>query len=130
MPLGENIRTYREAASMTQEQMASHLHISPQAISKWERDESMPDSALLPALADVLGVSIDRLFDRKTVTTDDVVYAILHRIAALPPEERWKELRTSHLRGNKVCLSIRPSTLFRPKDFSRSDSGNAILPKG
>ncbi len=117
MTLGENIRTYREDASMTQEQMASHLHISPQAISKWERDESMPDSALLPAIADVLGVSIDRLFDRKTVTTDDVVYAILYRIAALPPEERWKELRTIAFAGEQ-SLFIDPSVdLISPEKF-------------
>ncbi len=101
MTLGGNIRIFREASAMTQEQMASYLHISPQAISKWERDESMPDSALLPAIADILDVSIDRLFERKKVTTDDMVYAILYRMTSLTPEERWKELRTIAYAGEK-----------------------------
>jgi transcriptional regulator with XRE-family HTH domain len=48
---------------MTQEQLAERLSVSAQSVSKWENAVSMPDVALLPALAEVFGVSIDELFD-------------------------------------------------------------------
>ena len=47
---------------MTQEQLAEKLGISPQSVSKWENEISMPDIALLPEIAEVFGVSVDELF--------------------------------------------------------------------
>jgi len=49
--------------AVTQEQMAAALNISPQAISKWENDLTLPDITLLPELSIYLGVTIDELFD-------------------------------------------------------------------
>lgn len=47
---------------MTQEQLAKALHVSAQAVSKWEIGSSLPDIQLLPALSVALGTSIDSLF--------------------------------------------------------------------
>ena len=49
---------------MTQEQLASRLGISYQAISKWENGISCPDIMILPQLAEIFGISIDALFGR------------------------------------------------------------------
>ena len=62
MELGNVIKKLRFRASMTQEQLAEKLGISPQSVSKWENDISMPDIALLPDIAEIFGVSVDELF--------------------------------------------------------------------
>lgn len=60
--IGTRIRSLRLAASMTQEQLASRLGVSAQAVSKWESGVNMPDILLLPELSVIFGVSIDELF--------------------------------------------------------------------
>ena len=60
---GEKICESRHKCGLTQDQLAERLGVSAQAVSKWERGESMPDSVLLPIIAKELGVSIDSLFD-------------------------------------------------------------------
>ena len=62
MEIGNIIKQKRFKASMTQEQLAEKLGISPQSVSKWENEISMPDIALLPEIAKVFGVSVDELF--------------------------------------------------------------------
>ena len=46
---------------MTQGQTAELLHVSAQAVSKWERGLGCPDVSLLPSLAGIFGVSVERL---------------------------------------------------------------------
>lgn len=59
--LGTRIAEYRKAKGITQDQLAEHMGVSSQAVSKWENDISCPDISLLPKLADYLGTSIDVL---------------------------------------------------------------------
>ena len=62
--LGNNIMTLRKANGLTQEQLASALGISFQAVSKWETGNSCPDISTLPLLADLFSVSVDQLIGR------------------------------------------------------------------
>ncbi len=64
--LGNTILIYRKRLGMTQEQLAQKLEVTNQAVSKWEGDQCCPYVALLPKLADVLGISLDTLFGRTT----------------------------------------------------------------
>lgn len=64
--LGIRISELRRAQGMTQEQLASRLGISYQAVSKWENGASCPDIMMLPQLAEIFGISIDALFGRET----------------------------------------------------------------
>lgn len=64
MRLGEKIRQQRERRDLTQEELAQRLHVSRQAITKWEADGGMPDVENLSLLADELGVSVDWLMGR------------------------------------------------------------------
>ena len=68
MSLGENIKQARNAKNMTQAQLAEALRVSPQAVSKWETSETYPDGSILVPLANLLGVSLDTLFDNKMET--------------------------------------------------------------
>jgi len=60
--IGENIRQLRAELALTQEQLAARLGCTAQAVSKWENSATTPDIAMLPLLAQALGVSIDTLF--------------------------------------------------------------------
>lgn len=59
---GEKIIHLRKRRGLTQDSLAEMLGVTAQAVSKWERGESMPDVSLLPALARIFEVSIDSLF--------------------------------------------------------------------
>lgn len=62
MDIGNQIKSLRLRRGITQEEMALHLGITAQAVSKWERGVATPDIGLLPAISVYLGVSIDELF--------------------------------------------------------------------
>lgn len=53
----------RKANNLSQEELAQHLNISRQAVSKWERAESSPDTDNLIALAKLYRISLDELFE-------------------------------------------------------------------
>ena len=59
--IGRNIRRLRYEMDLTQEEVAEHLGISFQAISRWERGEGYPDITMLPVLSEYFGVSLDEL---------------------------------------------------------------------
>ena len=65
MSIGKRIMTLRKGKGLTQEQLAERVSVSPQAVSKWENDVSCPDIAIIPKLAEVLGVSTDELLGVK-----------------------------------------------------------------
>ncbi len=62
MDFSGNLREFRRRKNLTQEQLASLINVSPQAVSKWETSDTLPDTSLLPEIAGVLDVSIDALF--------------------------------------------------------------------
>lgn len=64
--LAHNIRNLRETQDVTQEQLATALSISFQAVSKWENAVTVPDTMMLPKIAQYFGVSIDDLFRPET----------------------------------------------------------------
>lgn len=69
--IGENIKRFRLEHSLTQEEVASHLGVSFQSISKWERGDSYPDITMLPALSNYFGTSIDELLGMSNAEKSD-----------------------------------------------------------
>lgn len=63
--LGKRISALRRERGLTQDELATRLCITPQAISKWERGTGLPDLTVLPALAQALGVSLGELFGER-----------------------------------------------------------------
>ena len=59
--VAEQIALLRKEKGLTQSELGERVGVSFQAVSKWERGESLPDIILLPDLAKVLGTSIDNL---------------------------------------------------------------------
>lgn len=59
---GDKIFELRREKGLTQDALAELLGVTAQAVSKWERGESMPETAMLPKLAELFDVSLDTLF--------------------------------------------------------------------
>ena len=57
--IAENIKKFRVASGYTQSELAILLSVTPQAVSRWENGQALPDITLLPLLAKYLNVSID-----------------------------------------------------------------------
>ena len=110
MSLGENIRKYRQARGLTQEALGEKLGMAAQTVSKWEREESMPDAAMLPKLAELLGVSLDRLFDRAAGSFEDAYSALKGWLLSLERKSRWK----GALRLGQGMLTVLSGTLDDP----------------
>ena len=51
MTLGQRISMLRKLKGLRQDDLAEKLGVSPQAVSKWENDQTCPDIMLLPKLA-------------------------------------------------------------------------------
>jgi transcriptional regulator with XRE-family HTH domain len=85
--LGDRIREARIGLGFTQQDVASALQVSAQAVSKWERGENAPDVAALPELARLLGTSIDYLLGAnwrdKAIVEASAVFADVAGFAAL-----------------------------------------------
>lgn len=57
----ENLKAYRKAKGLTQEELAIRLHVVRQTVSKWEKGLSVPDADLLLRLSEVLEVPVAQL---------------------------------------------------------------------
>ena len=68
--LSENIKNYRKAKGLSQEELAAKLNVVRQTISKWEKGLSVPDSEMLILLAEVFEVSVAELLG-ETVSQEE-----------------------------------------------------------
>lgn len=89
--IGSKIKTLRLSKSMTQEQLAKALHVSAQAVSKWENGKSYPDIHSLLLLSALFDVSLDQLIkgdletmkqevnaaDVRAMNRDAIIFSIL-----------------------------------------------------
>jgi len=63
--MAEVISSRRKELGMTQKDLAEKLNITDKAVSKWERGIACPDTATIPKLAQVLGISLEELMTAK-----------------------------------------------------------------
>ena len=70
--VGARIAALRRERDMTQMALADRMGVSHQAVSKWERGDSMPDIAALPQLAQVFGTTVDYLLSGNTPPSREV----------------------------------------------------------
>lgn len=86
--LGAKIAQLRKQQGMTQQALADRMGVTDKAVSKWERDLSCPDIKSVPALAEVLGVSVEELMqtEKKTVipkgNAERILETVLKGVAA------------------------------------------------
>ena len=86
--IGEKINTLRKQRNMTQDELAEKMGVSSQAVSKWEKDLSIPDLPVLLELSDFFHISLDDLVKEK----EDSVQLV--------PEGQRKDINEMLLRVN------------------------------
>ncbi|MBQ7929406.1 MAG: helix-turn-helix transcriptional regulator [Clostridia bacterium] len=94
MNIGNKIRELRKKRGITQEQLASALGITSQAVSKWEMSTGYPDIAMLPVISGYFGVSMDTLFNYDADKLEEKIMEVLYhsRVDAHTFEETEKIL--------------------------------------
>lgn len=70
---GEFLETLRKASGFTQLEVAEKLGVSNRTVSSWETDRTAPDLLILPAIADLYGVTVDEILrgERKADVAED-----------------------------------------------------------
>ena len=92
--LSENIRRFRKARPLRQEELAERVHVVRQTVSKWENGLSVPDAEQLRDLAAVLGVSVSALLDLTPEDSEaDLAGELARRNEELAELQRREALR-------------------------------------
>lgn len=92
--LSENIRRFRKARGLRQEELAERVHVVRQTVSKWENGLSVPDAEQLRDLAAVLGVSVSALLDLTPEDSEaDLAGELARRNEELAELQRREALR-------------------------------------
>ena len=71
MTIGNRIAGLRKSKGFTQEYVAEQLGVSRQAVSKWEQDQTSPDTKNLIILANLLGSSVEYIATGKSIIFDN-----------------------------------------------------------
>ena len=102
--LGKRLAALRREKGMKQDELSEILGASPQAISKWENDQTCPDISLLPTIAKTFGISVDELLSGKKEEAPTV---------RIVPENERKDIKDMLLRiivnsndGEEVRVNI------------------------
>ncbi|MBI9009341.1 MAG: helix-turn-helix transcriptional regulator [Tenericutes bacterium] len=78
--ISEHIKKYRKKHNLSQSEFAVRLHVTKQAVSKWETGRGYPDSSLIPVIAKELGISIDSFMGEKRIKSRMIVISIISTI--------------------------------------------------
>ncbi|MFA6059882.1 MAG: pentapeptide repeat-containing protein [Taibaiella sp.] len=102
--IGNKIAEARKKINMSQAQLAQTVFVSPQAVGKWERGESMPDIITLNHLTEILGVDLNYFAESvPSVTTErQPVESLVKRSDELPSAKQEKKLSWDMSQGNWV----------------------------
>lgn len=79
LSIGENIKLFRKAKDITQEQLAEMLNVSSQSVSRWELGICYPDMELLPMLAEIFEITVDKLLGVDNIAEKKKVDEYLNR---------------------------------------------------
>lgn len=87
MEIGKQIKALRLQRKITQEELAKHLGVTSQAVSKWERCSATPDIGMLPSISAYFGVTIDALFALSDDVRMDRIQNMLWDVRYLDPSD-------------------------------------------
>ena len=127
--IAENIRLLRKEKGLTQEALAGMLNITSQSVSKWEREEGLPDILILPSLANCLGVSVDALLGNdKQVVEDRINNYIELFVNTSFGDDKEKALRMARKAYNEFSHDCRVIMLYVTalRIYSYDDSAEKI----
>lgn len=147
MTFGEKLKTLKNARSVSQKDLAEELGFSFQNISKWERNESVPDIETLIAIAkffetttdDLLGYAVEEKFltlkidehevriynaypESEEKVTNNIIFAIdgEHKIAGIVFIPHMRRYKTGYIRDNYELLNEQSTIIYEHSYHSRS----------
>lgn len=135
MNIGETIKRLRKQKDMTQEQLAGYLSISPQAVSRWEINSTLPDITLIPMLANIFGVTTDVLLGVDIDAKEKRIEAIRAEAEELTRKRQYGEAEKLLRNGLKeypnsyVLMSgLTDTFIVNPgyRDENRNEENNKI----
>ena len=91
--ISENIKQLRQEQKITQKDLAKHMNVSHQTVSKWETGSRAPDIQMLPMLASFFGVSIDDLFYDKEFKKREYETRVRDKINKYIANRRFEQAR-------------------------------------
>ena len=115
--VAKNIKEARTRMNMTQMNLADEMGVSYQAVSNWERGNSMPDISKLPDLCKILNISFEELVGERTAQTDiaeklmqdenaDVTLEEVAQIGQLvKPDKIERKVNETIGKGRKISFS-------------------------
>lgn len=108
--IGENIKYYRKAKRISQEELAVKLNVVRQTVSKWEKGLSVPDADVLVRMAGLLGVSVSQLLgtetdDCSTIALSEELSKVNQQLAEKCQKEKLL-LQANKKRGQILTLSF------------------------
>jgi len=114
----------RKQRGMTQEELASRVGVTGQAVSKWENGQAYPDITLLPTLATILGTEIDHLFGKKATLVQSVEACVFPSSHTGMPIVHNTQYVACY--SNKEVLSV-DNTGVKFKDGSTAELTNRMV---
>lgn len=135
MTIGEKIKQLRKKNDVTQEKLADYLHISYQAVSKWENNTASPDISMIVPIANFFGVPIDILFDRDSKQQEKEIEEIkkegsrLSNLGLVEDEIRHWKYAVSKYPKNFDCIMNLAYALFSAHNtgiFQKEDDDKNI----
>lgn len=100
--IGNNIALLRKEKKLTGEKLAELLGVSGQAVSKWENGKNLPETAILPELAKILGVSIDTLLMPQELLILNAAYSDGQTFIDVTQEVN------KNINGNRLNIMVSP----------------------
>lgn len=105
----DNLKRFRVARNMTQEQAAEALGVSAQTVSRWECNVTLPDVTILPKIAELYCVTVDDLYRQTSVAYENYAQRVFSVFEAAPNPDSFIRAETAFRK------------LFRTGEYSMND---------
>ena len=108
MALGERIKECRQSAGMSQEKVAELVGVSRQAVTKWEVNQSSPNTENLFKLAEIFGTTVDLLLESdeesKESPAEQIYY--LYKMEEEKKADAKKKQRIKNIKSALIVIAV------------------------
>ncbi|MCL1828816.1 MAG: helix-turn-helix domain-containing protein [Oscillospiraceae bacterium] len=111
----------RQKNNLTQQNVAEKTGVTPQAVSKWERCESLPDITLLPELAQIFGVTVEDIITAGKSGTVNDTDDVMRSLNLFVDERTFEKVKNEFTKAESIRdLSI-PIEIFMALNGGQKD---------
>ena len=114
MGIGSRIKEYRSKCNLTQKELADRLHVTYQAVSKWENDDAEPSFDCLKEMTNIFGCSFDDLFGEQAPIIEEEEPKVIEKIVV----QESKPVLALCEKCNKPIYDSADIHRFEKKDYN------------